>query len=191
MPGAPAAAPRSFGNEPNTITGLEPRRRISASLEQLERGPANQVPSARALHRIDAGLSSGDAHRPGGHRPSRRRPASNSEFNRKLATIGKPWGEADAKDEVLAPGMQADDFVAAEVSRRSPLLEVGPVVSSRHVDDRTAWQSGRDPAFESDDLVGQSGGARRHGIVVAEERSVASYSPQQASWWPLRQLLFE
>src|ERR1700731_4560353 len=56
---------RRYGAEADAVAGPQQRRRIFLRIEQLERRPADHVPAAGRLDRINSGLRSTDRDRAG------------------------------------------------------------------------------------------------------------------------------
>ena len=103
-----------------------------------EIGPPDEVPAARGVGRVDAGLAPGDRHAPRGHAEARRWSSGERELLRDEPEVGEARRESDAEDPVLGSCMEPDDVVLRVSGPRRNLGEIGPgcaAVADRHLDD--------------------------------------------------------
>src|SRR2546429_7859385 len=116
---SPGSTPRRTSikggrEELHSIARPEEARRIGVGEEQPHRAPADQVPTAWNLHRIDTCLPAGDRNRAGGHMRPRHAAARQRGLFRERGAIRAPWYEAHEADAIDGARMPRDELAGGQ-----------------------------------------------------------------------------
>ena len=103
-------------------------RRVGGVLfrrEQRKRGPADEAPSARGIHGIDAGLAPSDGDASRGNLQARGLQPRRGELLGQVAQVREPRGKAEEIDEVFRAGMETDDLFDGPSAMSGDVPEIG------------------------------------------------------------------
>src|SRR5690606_18834218 len=125
-----APRPLSRGGEAHAVPHREQERVVAPRVVDGDRGAADQVPAARARHRVDARLPGGDAHRVGGYAPARLGAPRRRERRRRAGEAREARRAAHGAHDVLAPGVQPRGGRRGEAGAARALVEVRPVLAA-------------------------------------------------------------
>ena len=113
--------------ESNRVAGAEQSRARPAGIEQANGRRADQVPSARAFHRIDCGHCRRDSDRAGRHAGSRIGAPRQDQRSGKISHVRISGREAQHVNVEACPAMEPDDFVGGKAGTVCHFGEVGGV----------------------------------------------------------------
>ena len=108
----------------HAIARAQKCRRIFLWIEKTQWRPANDIPAAGGLERINAGLFSANPHRTGGNFFSWSRASRRGQSFRKTAQERKPRRKPDAIDAILGAAMKIDNFFGGNLRVSRYVVEI-------------------------------------------------------------------
>src|SRR4051794_1990548 len=94
----------------NRVSGFEKKRMLTRRIVRLDRGSANDIPTAWRIRRIDAGLAAGNANGSYWHAHARGRAARRRNPRIHRAHIRKSRQKSEHEDAIGRRTMQRDDL---------------------------------------------------------------------------------